>query len=275
MDRNDTDVARHYSRADLLDAIRGGLRAAGKDLACLTPADLAPVDHFHVGGVDETVALTKLAGFTRPMHVVDAGGGLGGPARMLASEVGCRVTVVDLTPDYCAAGAEMTRWVGLEERVDFRCANALDLPFDDASLDGAWTQHATMNIADKEALYRELHRVLRPGARLAMHEITAGGRSPVTFPVPWASEPSQSHLRRPDALRAAITAAGFREVAWQDRTAWSIEWIRERLAAAKAAGAPPPLGPHLIHAEFPARLANVFRSFEEGRVEVVQAVFTR
>ena len=42
----------------------------------------------------------------------------------------------------------------------FQIGSALELPFADASFDGAWTQHSTMNIADKERLYAEIHRVL-------------------------------------------------------------------------------------------------------------------
>jgi ubiquinone/menaquinone biosynthesis C-methylase UbiE len=100
------------------------------------------VDPFHVGGADESAALARLAGFGTGQHVLDVGGGIGGGARLLASPLGCRVTVVDLTPEFCAAGEELTRRTGLADRVAFRCASALAMPFESESFDGAWTQHA-------------------------------------------------------------------------------------------------------------------------------------
>ena len=58
----------------------------------------------------------------------------------------------------------------LSERVGvtakFRQGDALDLPFEDASFDVVWTEHAQMNIADKETFYRQIRRVLKPGGRL-------------------------------------------------------------------------------------------------------------
>lgn len=276
MNPTDTAVAQHYQRPDLLGSILAGLRATGKDPDAPTPDDLAPVDHFHQGGVDASLELARLARFAPSMRVLDVGGGFGGPARLLAARIGCRCTVVDLNDAYCALGTELTRRTGLSSRVHFEHASALAMPFAAASFDAAWTQHSSMNIDDKVALYREVHRVLRPGARLAIHEVMAGARAPIHFPVPWARTPSISFLRRPDEVRAAIVAQGFREVGWYDVTARTLDWLRQRVAAARAAPAPPPLGIHLLLGEdAPTMFGNLLRNVEEGRQEVVQAVFER
>ena len=91
----------HYGRAGIGEAILSGLRAAGKDLDALTPEDLAPADQFHTRGREATLELARLAGLERGMRVLDVGGGLCGPARTLATEIGCHVTVVDLTEEFC------------------------------------------------------------------------------------------------------------------------------------------------------------------------------
>lgn len=65
----------------------------------------------------------------------------------------------------------------------------LRTPFDRASFDVVWTRHATMNVADKQAFYREVTRVLVPAGRLAFFDIVAGHNQPVHFPVHWADEP--------------------------------------------------------------------------------------
>jgi SAM-dependent methyltransferase len=146
--------------------------------------------------------------------VLDVGGGLGGPARMLAVEYDARVTVFDLTADYLQAGELLTARMGLSGRVDFYHGNALDLPFADGSFDVVWTQNSGMNIADKSALYRGFWRVLKPGGRLAQLEPVAGTVQPPHFPLMWASEPSGSHLLTAEALRQVILDSGFAERYW-------------------------------------------------------------
>jgi len=56
------------------------------------------------------------------------------------------VTVADVTAEYCAVGETLTGWTHRTDRVSFVHASALDRPFDDASFDVVWTQHASMNI---------------------------------------------------------------------------------------------------------------------------------
>jgi ubiquinone/menaquinone biosynthesis C-methylase UbiE len=265
-----------YAAANLSEAILAGLRAAGKDPDALQMDDLAPVDQFHTGGKPATLALAQRAGLTADMHVLDVGGGIGGPARTLASALGCTVTVLDLTEDYCRAGAMLTARVGLQDRVTFRCDDALAMPFPAASFDAVWTQHSSMNIADKQRLYAEMHRVLRPGGRLALHEVMAGPNQPIHFPVPWAREPSASFLQPANTVRAIIRAAGFDETAWSDESEAARDWFRSRLSAAATQSGPPPLGIHLlIGADSGARIRNFLRNLEEVRVTVIQAVFAR
>src|SRR5262245_3520897 len=159
-------IEAHWSRDGLGPSILEAVAAAGKNLDALTVDDLAASDQFHGGGKPATVRLARLAGL-EPGQRVLVGGGVGGPARALAVEFGCRVTVADLTETYVRAAEMLTVRLGLADRVTHRVANALALPFEDASFDVVWTQNSGMNIADKPALYRGFHRVLRPGGLLA------------------------------------------------------------------------------------------------------------
>jgi SAM-dependent methyltransferase len=253
------------------------LQEAGKDLDTITAQDLTPVDQLHIRGRDTTLELAHLAAVMPEMRVLDVGGGLGGPARTLASEIGCSVEVMDVTEELCRAGEVLTTRTGLEDLVSFRHASALDMPYSDANFDAVWMQHSSMNIADKERLYAEIQRVLRPGGRLALHEVVAGPVGPIHFPVPWARGPEISFLRPPEELRALITGIGFNESAWVDETATALQWFRDRLAAAGAAsGELPPLGPHLVlGADSGQMLKNMARNLQEDRVLVVQGTFER
>jgi len=172
----DNAVETHYTRDDLGETILAALKAEGKDLDRLTPDDLAPVDEFHGGQRPATVRLAELVGFTGTERVLDVGSGLGGPSRYLAWQYGCRVSGVDLTAEFVRVAEMLTQLTGLVDKVDYRQGNALDLPFEDASFDVVWSQNAAMNIADRERLYREMRRVLKPGGKLALQEVGRAGR---------------------------------------------------------------------------------------------------
>ncbi len=267
----------HYAPLDLGAAILAGLHAAGKNPEAPTLEDLAPVDQFHTGGKAATLELAQLVPMSAQMEVLDVGGGIGGAARLLASQMGCRVSVVDLTEAYCQVGEMLTRRTGLSQRVTFHHGNALELPFADQSFDVVWSQHATMNIAQKARLFAELVRVLRPGGRLAFHEIMAGPNTPLAFPVPWATDQPLSFLWSPEEVRSLLVGNGWNEHAWVDKTAVSLTFFQERLSVfERAPGGLPPLGLHLLLGErFGAAFRNMVRNLQEQRITVIQAVFER
>ncbi len=268
-------VEDHYTRSSLGDTILSALREAGKDLEHLTPDDLAPVDEFHSGQRNATVRLAQLAGVSGAEDVLDVGCGIGGPSRFLAKAFGCRVTGLDLTAEFVEVANMLARRTGLAGKVTYRQGDALDLPFPDASFDLVWSQNAAMNIADRDRLYAEMRRVLRPAGRLAIQDVAAGPGGEPYYPTPWASDKSISFLFAPEVTREKLERAGFRVVAWHDPTPESLE---QALARAKAleTGSLPPLGLHiLIGPNFPAVSRNMVRNLEEARITLINAVLER
>jgi len=267
----DNPVESHYTRSDLGEAILAALKAAGKDIDQLTPDVLAPVDEFHGGQRPATVRLAELVGFTGTERVLDVGSGLGGPSRYLAWHYGCRVSGVDLTAEFVRIAEMLTRLTGLTDKADFRQGNALKLPFEDMSFDVVWSQNAAMNIADRDRLYREMGRVLKPGGKLALQEVAAGPGGPPHFPVQWARTPGISILFSQEATRKALEAAGLRVLGWQDTTETALEAAQAR--ARNAGGSAPVLGTHLIlGADWQAMFHNSARNLEERRTELFNAV---
>ena len=246
-----SEIPRHY--------------APGARAEALAASDDPSLHQLHLGGLEATRALIRLADFPADASVLDIGGGTGGPARVLAAEAGAHVTVVDLTEAFCRAGETITRRQGLEGRVAFRHGDATALPFPDASFDGAWTVHSSMNVDDKERLFAEARRVMRPAGRLAVYEICGGPVRPLRFPVPWARDPSLSFLRPPEDLRALIARSGFREVAWEDVTV---------PLRAKAGAGPSPALLLLFGEDQARRMADNMRSnLEEDRLRVVRGLW--
>ena len=131
-----------------------------------------------------------------------------------------------------------------------------------------------MNIADRDRLYREMRRVLRPGGKLALQEVAAGPGGPPHYPVQWAREPGISFLYSQEATRARLEAAGFRVTAWHDTTEPALQSATTR--ARNADRRPPALGTHLLlGADWQAMFRNSGRNLEERRTELFNAVLER
>lgn len=257
----------YWSRDGLGQAILEALAAAGKDLQALTPDDLAPLDQFHGGGKSATIRLARLAGVTPGTRVLDVGGGLGGPARTLAVEFGCQVTVVDLTASYVQAATMLTAQLGLETRVTHRVGNALDLVDAAGTFDVVWTQNSGMNIAAKEQLYAGFYRRLRPGGVLALQEPMAGPVQPPIFPVMWARDATTNFLRPPAEMRTLIEAAGFRMRVWDD--------VTNDTSGASATYTGHSIQSLVMGEALEAITQAGRRNRDEGRIIMVQAVFGR
>jgi SAM-dependent methyltransferase len=272
----ENSIASHYTSEDALERIDRHLREQGIDPEHPTLEALAPYDNFHSRGLAATLDLIALADFPAGARVLDVGGGMGGPARVLADRSGAHVTVLDLTPAFVTQGRVLTERVGMRDRVDFEVGDGTAMPFADASFDGVWTQHSTMNIENKEALYAEIQRVLKPGGRLAMHEIMAGNGEPVDYPLPWAVSPEVSFLVGTTETRALIEASGFRLLVWEDDTDKSLAFqapspggeLPER--AARPAGQTILFGP-----AFQERIRSLGNNLRSGKLAVIQALFER
>lgn len=266
-----------YDRPDLESAILEAYEDAGIDTTRLTREDIATFDEFHIQGREATRTLAEHAGLSPGDRVLDVGSGVGGPARTLAADYDCSVTGIDLVEAYCRIARMLTERVGLDASVTFRQGNAVDLPFDDHAFDVVWLQHVGMNVEDKARLFAEFQRVLRPGGRLALHEICAGPGGKPHFPVPWADDTAINFLVTPNALSQLLSETGFEAKEWTETTAESLEWFRSKLdaMAKRPSDAPPPLGLNLLMGEeTPVKLTNVARNLEEGRITVVRGVFS-
>ena len=84
-------------------------------------------------------------------RVADFCAGLGGPARYLAHRYGADVTGIELTPARVEGAQELTRRVGLQDKVRVIEGNVMQVPLSDASMDVVVSQEALLARAGQEA----------------------------------------------------------------------------------------------------------------------------
>jgi arsenite methyltransferase len=130
-------------------------------------------DSFHPGGAVLTSRLIEALEIGPGATIVDVACGPGASALRAAREAGCDVVGVDLSEENIRAARAAAEAAGLAASVRFVRGDAEELPFPDESFDGALCECSFCTFPDKATAAAELARVLRPGARLALSDVTA------------------------------------------------------------------------------------------------------
>lgn len=117
--------------------------------------------------------MSEHGGITSNSKLLDVGCGSGTTALWISREFGCRVSGLDLSgvridnarKSLTAESAEV------QERTDFHKGSATDLPFAENTFTHAWSQATIYHVPDKEAVLREVYRVLEPGGTFVFDDL--------------------------------------------------------------------------------------------------------
>ena len=179
---NGTDAVRQrYAMSGIMDRVIAFLLERGIDPERPTYQDFFPFDQLHGRGIEATREHMERAGIKPTMHALDLGCGVGGCSRVISATCGCRVSGIDLTPEFIEVAGELTRRCGMADRIEFRQGDALALPFAEGTFDHVWCHNVTMNIQDKGKLASEVARVLKRGGRSPATRLRRDLAVPLSF----------------------------------------------------------------------------------------------
>jgi ubiquinone/menaquinone biosynthesis C-methylase UbiE len=136
-------------------------------------------DSFHPGGQALTERMGILAGLEPGKRVLDVAAGAGASALYLAERFGCQMVGIDYGRESVAAATLAAAEAGLSGQVQFELGDAESLPFEDGSFDAVINECAFCTFPDKRTAAAEMARVLRPGGRLGLSDLTRSGPLPV------------------------------------------------------------------------------------------------
>ena len=103
-------------------------------------------------------------------HLIDIGCGVGGPLRNMVRFTGAKVTGINNNAYQIRRAKRYDMSHGLDKRTDYIRTDFNSMPLESASIDGAYAIEAICHSCDKVRTYKEVFRVLKPGARFVSYE---------------------------------------------------------------------------------------------------------
>jgi arsenite methyltransferase len=167
----------------------------------------------HMGGFETTKTLIELCHIGRDTYVLEVGCGVGATACYMARKHGCRVVGVDLRESMIARSNERAHKEGVANFVEFRAADAQDLPFNDGLFGAVIGESVATFIDDKQRVVSEYARVTRPGGYVGMNE-EIWTKPPTTSLIEFAKHTwdIRSDVLTSDGWAELLKSAGLREI---------------------------------------------------------------
>jgi len=126
----------------------------------------------HMGGLEATKELIELCHVDKSSYVLDVGCGVGITACYIAKEYDCKVVAVDISEEMIKRAEERAKRRDVEDKVEFKVADAQALPFEDDLFDAVISESVNAFIENKQKAINEYKRVTKVGGYVGFNEVT-------------------------------------------------------------------------------------------------------
>ncbi|MFT5484236.1 MAG: ubiquinone/menaquinone biosynthesis C-methylase UbiE [Halieaceae bacterium] len=180
------------------------------------------------GGVEEVAKIVEGIDMSGK-EVLDIGVGIGGPACLLVTNHGAgKVTGIDVEEPVLREAQATVSSQNLENQIDLQFVTPGPLPFDDATFDVVFSKDSIIHIPDKQSLFSEVYRVLKPGGWVVMSDWYCG-EEPFTEEMSnWVERTGLSFAMTPIQNDGSLLGdLGFSDTALLDRNKWFADFSRK------------------------------------------------
>lgn len=162
------------------------------------------------------------------MNVLDIGVGIGGPACLLVSDHDAsKVTGIDVEEGLLEKAGATVSANDLDRQIELQLVSPGPLPFNEATFDIVFSKDSIIHIPDKDALFREVYRVLRPGGWVVMSDWYCSDEPFTEEMSRWVEATGLSFAMTPIQKDGSLLAEiGFSDTAILDRNAWFAEFSK-------------------------------------------------
>lgn len=145
----------------------------------------------------------------QPQQILDVGCGIGGSSLYLAQKYAATVTGITLSPVQAARATARAREAGLASQTKFQVADALQMPFENASFDLVWSLESGEHMPDKTQFLQECCRVLKPGGLLL---VATWCHRPPQPPLTWSEQRLLNDIYRVYYLPYVISLPDYGDI---------------------------------------------------------------
>jgi ubiquinone/menaquinone biosynthesis C-methylase UbiE len=166
-------------------------------------------DSYHPGGLELTEHLGEMLNLQPGDLVLDVASGIGTSAIFLAERFGCQVVGVDFSGQIVEQANAKAAEAGINHLVQFKQGDAERLPFEDGSFDALICECAFCTFPTKAQAAAEFARVLRPGGRIGLSDLTRSGPLPPELDTLIAWVACVADAQPVEKYRSILSEAGF------------------------------------------------------------------
>jgi SAM-dependent methyltransferase len=184
---------------------------------------------------DELRRDIRALGLSPASRLLDLGCGPCGPLTFVLAAVRCAGTGLDVTPAALRVGHARAVTLGVESLISLQHADMNEpLPLEPHSFDAAMSLDAVLHLRDRSKLYREIVRVLRPGARFLFTDAGVVTGSVSSEEIRRRSIHGYTAFIAPGRNEMLLESAGLKLLETENRTASVVTNASGRVAAMRA-----------------------------------------